>query len=202
MEQLNDLRKKDPPLLSGEDYLHIVLAGMTIPRERFNERIERLVDDYAGRRTEGEPLPRLMILGGSCDVPEFIGFIESKGANVVADGLCFGMRYYQGLVTNGNQNPISAIAERYVSRSACPSVMNSFENSYAETRRIIDEWKINGVVCARLKFCDHWAGFRKLLTDALAKDGIPVLDLEREYTTAGSGQISTRVQAFLEMMQH
>lgn len=30
---------------------------------------------------------------------------------------------------------------------------------------------------------------------------IPLLDLEREYQTTGSGQIRTRVQAFLEMIR-
>jgi benzoyl-CoA reductase/2-hydroxyglutaryl-CoA dehydratase subunit BcrC/BadD/HgdB len=39
-----------------------------------------------------------------------------------------------------------------------------------------------------------------MLAEALREDGVPLLDLEREYNTAGSGQISTRVQAFLEML--
>jgi benzoyl-CoA reductase/2-hydroxyglutaryl-CoA dehydratase subunit BcrC/BadD/HgdB len=56
------------------------------------------------------------------------------------------------------------------------------------------------VICARLKFCDHWGGQRKLLGEELRDVKVPVLDLEREYNTAGSGQISTRVQAFLEML--
>jgi benzoyl-CoA reductase/2-hydroxyglutaryl-CoA dehydratase subunit BcrC/BadD/HgdB len=39
-----------------------------------------------------------------------------------------------------------------------------------------------------------------MLTDMLRTEDLPLLDLEREYNTAGSGQISTRVQAFLEMI--
>jgi benzoyl-CoA reductase/2-hydroxyglutaryl-CoA dehydratase subunit BcrC/BadD/HgdB len=39
-----------------------------------------------------------------------------------------------------------------------------------------------------------------MLVDRLREDGIPLLDLEREYSTSGSGQIGTRVQAFLEMI--
>jgi len=63
------------------------------------------------------------------------------------------------------------------------------------------DWRVKGVICARLKFCDHWAGGRKMLKDAMQRDnGLPLLDLEREYSTTGSGQISTRVQAFLEML--
>jgi benzoyl-CoA reductase/2-hydroxyglutaryl-CoA dehydratase subunit BcrC/BadD/HgdB len=67
-------------------------------------------------------------------------------------------------------------------------------------KQTIGAWGVEAVICARLKFCDHWGGQRKLLAEALRRDGVPLLDLEREYKTAGSGQISTRVQAFLEML--
>ena len=67
-------------------------------------------------------------------------------------------------------------------------------------RQMISDWGVDAVICARLKFCDHWGGQRKMLAEELRKESVPVLDLEREYNTAGSGQISTRVQAFLEML--
>jgi benzoyl-CoA reductase/2-hydroxyglutaryl-CoA dehydratase subunit BcrC/BadD/HgdB len=40
MGRLNELRKKDPPPLTGGEYAQIVLAGMSIPREIFNEKLE------------------------------------------------------------------------------------------------------------------------------------------------------------------
>ena len=118
----------------------------------------------------------------------------------MADGLCFGMRHYRGLIDESIEDPLGAIAERYTSREPCPAVINSFDSIFDILKETIAEWKIDGIVCTRLKFCDHWAGRRKMLVDKLRHDGIPLLDLEREYNTAGSGQIGTRVQAFLEML--
>jgi benzoyl-CoA reductase/2-hydroxyglutaryl-CoA dehydratase subunit BcrC/BadD/HgdB len=40
-----------------------------------------------------------------------------------------------------------------------------------------------------------------LLTDRLKAEGIPILALDVEHGTSGSGQIQTRVQAFLEMLE-
>jgi benzoyl-CoA reductase/2-hydroxyglutaryl-CoA dehydratase subunit BcrC/BadD/HgdB len=134
-------------------------------------------------------------------MPEFVRFIEDRGANIVADGLCFGMRHYRGRVDESSADPLGAIAERYTSREPCPAVINSFESSFDIIKETLSEWRIEGIVFARLKFCDHWAGRRKMLTDRLRHDGIPLLDLEREYNTAGSGQIGTRVQAFVEMIR-
>ena len=200
MSELDELRKSDPPPLTGAEYMHVVLTGMSTPREDFNGRLRALIGELEGRKAGEAKQPRLLLVGGACDVPEFVEFIESKGASVVADGLCFGMRHYRGLIDEKAEDPLRAIAERYVGKPSCPSIINGFDHSLGVFREIIDEWKIDGVVSARLKFCDHWGGQRKMLADKLRPEGIPVLDLEREYSTAGSGQISTRVQAFLEMI--
>ena len=197
---LNELRKKDPPALSGAEHLKIALTGMSVPKERFCEKLQALISELEHRQLAGASRPRLMVIGGGCDAPGLIDFIEAGGAWVVADGLCFGTRYYQGNTDENAENPLLGIAGRYAHRLTCPSVMNAFDRNFDLLTQMIRDWRVKGVVCARLKFCDHWAGFRKLLTEALQQDGIPLLDLEREYLTVGSGQIRTRVQAFLEMM--
>ncbi len=201
MAKLDELRKGDPPALSGAEYMQIVLTGMSIPREWFNDKLEELLPELEGRQSGEAGLPRIMIVGGACDVPEFIGFIESKGATIVADGLCFGMRHFRELTDENDDDPLNAIARRYTSRPACPAIIDGFDQSFDILKEIVSEWKVDGIVCVRLKFCDHWAGQRKMLADRLCEDDIPLLDLEREYSTVGSGQISTRVQAFLEMLE-
>jgi benzoyl-CoA reductase subunit C len=200
MAQLDELRKKDPPALSGAEYLQIVLTGMSIPREQFNDKLEAALPVLAGRSSGDAGRPRLMVIGGACDIPEFIEFIEEKGATIVADGLCFGSRHYAGEIDEDAAELLPAIAARYVDKAACPSIIDAFDHSYETVKQTIGDWGIRGVVCARLKFCDHWGGRRKLLAEKLREEGIPLLDLEREYSTAGSGQIATRVQAFLEML--
>jgi benzoyl-CoA reductase/2-hydroxyglutaryl-CoA dehydratase subunit BcrC/BadD/HgdB len=200
MSQLGELRKTDPPAVTGAEYLRIALVGMSIPREQFNDRLEALLPSLRGRSASKSDRPRLMVVGGACDMPEFIEFIEAKGGSVVADGLCFGTRHYRGEVDEGAEEWLAAIADHYVDRMVCPAIFDGFDQSYGILKQIVSDWGIDGVICARLKFCDHWGGQRKMLADELRKEGIPVLDLEREYNTAGSGQIATRVQAFLEML--
>jgi benzoyl-CoA reductase/2-hydroxyglutaryl-CoA dehydratase subunit BcrC/BadD/HgdB len=200
MGALNELRREDPPRLSGAEFLNIALAGMSVPKERFCEKLEALLPELEERESQEGGLPRLMVLGGGCDSPGFVEFIEAGGAWVVADGLCFGTRYYQEFADEEAEDPVRGIANRYAARLACPSAMNAFDHNLDILKDMIRHWKVDGVVCARLKFCDHWAGFRKLATEALQQENVPVLDLEREYQTTQSGQIRTRVQAFLEMI--
>jgi len=200
MAELGELRKKDPPAVSGAEYLTIALAGMSIPRELFNDELEAFLPSLRERSSGKSGQPRLMLVGGACDMPEFIEFIEAKGVSVVTDGLCFGTRRYQGQVDEDAAECLPAIADHYLERIACPAIIDGFDHSYGILRQMISDWGVDAVICARLKFCDHWGGQRKMLAEELRKEKVPVLDLEREYNTAGSGQIATRVQAFLEML--
>ena len=61
--------------------------------------------------------------------------------------------------------------------------------------------KIDGVVAHVLKFCDVYGTDRTQFKTRLQDGhGIPVLDIERDYSTAATGQISTRIDAFKEML--
>jgi benzoyl-CoA reductase/2-hydroxyglutaryl-CoA dehydratase subunit BcrC/BadD/HgdB len=200
MSELGELRKKDPPALSGAEYLAVAVAGMSLPRELFNDRLEALLPELRERSPDVPVQPRVMLVGGACDMPEFVEFIEARGATVVADGLCFGARRYQGQVDESAEGILPAIADHHLERLACPAIIDGFDHNYGILKQMINDWRVDAVICARLKFCDHWGGHRKMLAEELRKEKVPVLDLEREYNTAGSGQIATRVQAFLEML--
>jgi len=202
MTKLNELRKASVQVLSGADYMKIVLTGMSVPRDRFNDKLTELLKELADHHTFETPQkPRLMIMGGACDAYEFIQTIEDSGAWVVADDLCFGLRHYQGLIDKHTTDPLTAMADRYFNRAACPSVMDGFDHSYDILYNLIKERDVHGVIGARLKYCDHWAGACKMMRERLREDlGIPLLEIEREYSTTYSGQISTRLQAFLEML--
>ena len=202
LKRLNELRKNNPAPLSGAEYLQVITAGMSMPKEIFNKHLEHLLNQLEEKQIGQGGDPRILIRGGACDSPAFVSFVESKGASVVADDSCFGLRYVQGIMDNGAADPLNTIVDRYFNRVQCPSVIDGFSQSLAHINAVIDEWNIQGIVNARVKFCDHWAGAGWMLKNSLTEmdKKVPVLDLEREYHTEGSGQISTRLQAFLELI--
>jgi benzoyl-CoA reductase/2-hydroxyglutaryl-CoA dehydratase subunit BcrC/BadD/HgdB len=70
--------------------------------------------------------------------------------------------------------------------------------------RIIEltrDFKVDGVISQIIRYCVPYAHDLPLLRERLEAQGIPVLSLDVEYGTSGSGQIRTRVQAFLEMLE-
>jgi benzoyl-CoA reductase/2-hydroxyglutaryl-CoA dehydratase subunit BcrC/BadD/HgdB len=70
--------------------------------------------------------------------------------------------------------------------------------------RILDltrDFRVDGVISQIIRYCVPYAHDLPLLTERLKANGIPTLALDVEYGTSGSGQIRTRVQAFLEMLE-
>jgi benzoyl-CoA reductase/2-hydroxyglutaryl-CoA dehydratase subunit BcrC/BadD/HgdB len=63
------------------------------------------------------------------------------------------------------------------------------------------DFKVDGVISQIVRYCVPYAHDFPLLKDRLKVQDIPVLGLDVEYGTSGSGQIQTRVQAFLEMLE-
>ena len=61
--------------------------------------------------------------------------------------------------------------------------------------------KADGVVHYNLQFCQTYANEAVKVEEALAKEDIPLLRIETDYSDEDAGQLRTRVEAFLEMLK-
>ena len=66
---------------------------------------------------------------------------------------------------------------------------------------MVNAYRVDGIIFIKMKFCDLYAFDGFLFNDALKKVNVPILELEREYHQCPSGQMQTRIQAFMEMIE-
>lgn len=199
LKKLYELRKEEIPLVSGEEVLKVIQASMRMPREDFNEHLERLLDEVSHRRPSTDRRIRLLVAGGMLDSPEFMASVESLGAWVVGDELCAGSRYFWNQVDTSLE-PIEALAQGYLNHPPCAR-MRPFEKRLNFIQEMIREFKADGVISEAIKFCDVYGHDKPLVKEKLETSGIPVLELDLEYGMGSLGQIRTRVEAFLEMIK-
>jgi benzoyl-CoA reductase/2-hydroxyglutaryl-CoA dehydratase subunit BcrC/BadD/HgdB len=66
----------------------------------------------------------------------------------------------------------------------------------------VEEYKADGVIYEQAKFCDFW-GYERMLAGRVMQDEykIPTTQIDREYVVSGSGQLMTRIQAFVESLE-
>jgi benzoyl-CoA reductase/2-hydroxyglutaryl-CoA dehydratase subunit BcrC/BadD/HgdB len=144
---------------------------------------------------------RLMLSGsGGCEDPRFYQVIEELGGLIVTDSLCFGSRYFWEPVQTGG-DPIECLAASYLRRPSCASMGDKVSERSDYIVQMVQDFSVDGVIYERMRYCDLWGGQILHVRQALKEAGIPLLEIEREYLLRAVGQLKTRVQAFLEMIE-
>jgi bzd-type benzoyl-CoA reductase N subunit len=200
LKKLYELRKTDDPPITGTDIMNVISTGISIPRDHFNELLKQLLEDVDNRGENSNYRARIMIVGSMLDEPEYLKVIEDLGGLIVTDSLCLGTRYFWDLVDE-DANPIDALAERYLSRISCPRMSGGYNERSEFMMNLVKEFNVDGVIFERMKFCALWWAEIFMLRDKLKEEGIPFLDLEREYVLSGAGAMKTRVQTFMEILE-
>jgi bzd-type benzoyl-CoA reductase N subunit len=197
---LNDLRKPDEPPIDGALAMEVSNAASRMPKETFNSCLRELLRSLDGSKQDRKHRARIMIAGSALNNVEFIQSIEQIGGLVVTDELCTGTRYWADPVVVDHEEPLRAIARRYLNNFPCARMYPSDER-FQRMLRLIREFRVDGVISQTIRYCSPYSNDLPLLSDLLSRNGVPMLSLDVEYGTSGSGQILTRVQAFLEMLE-
>ena len=193
--RLQYLMTNDPAPVSGLDIVNTSYgSGFNMDVEslpgRINEMADMIEADYAAGKNIGKK-PRILVTGSP-------SAIEDSGAVVVAFENCSGLKSMI-LTDEENPNVYDALARRYMSIGC--SCMSPNPNRLAMLDRLIDEFKVDGVVDVILQAC-HTYNVETGLVGKLVKEkkGIPYAVVETDYSQADVGQIKTRMAAFIEML--
>ena len=139
------------------------------------------------------------------DDPEFTKLIEESGALVVADRYCFGsIPGREEIKIDKNKDILTQICTHYMQTSQCPRYMSheKVQNRRDTVRRLVKEYHADGVLYEQIKFCEYWGYERALASHVMNEEyGVPAASVDRQYTASSSGQLRTRVQAFVESLE-
>ena len=201
LKKFYDLRCAENPSITGAEALKVVLAGTVIPKPEYNELLRTLLGELQNRTGITDYRARLVIAGGGgCDDPEYFQIMEDLGGLIVSDNICFGRRTFMEPVSNEG-DLIRNLARAYLKRPSCPRMCLKLAERSGEIRDLVEQSKADGVVFQRIRYCDLWGGDQLDIKKKMREAGIPLLALEREYRLSATGQLKTRVQAFLEQLE-
>jgi len=205
--RLAELRKSDPPLISGRDALLINQIAFYDDPVRLTEKVNALCDELEERKEKGESIggahrPRILLSGCPMAIPNWkvAAIIEDSGALVAMDEMCTGIRYFRHLVdeSSGDMDSLlDAIADRYMEIDCAVFTPNPERMEHIE--ELVRDYGIDAVVYYALQFCAPYTVEAYKAKQVVEGMGVPFLYLETDYSVEDIGQISTRVQALIEM---
>jgi benzoyl-CoA reductase/2-hydroxyglutaryl-CoA dehydratase subunit BcrC/BadD/HgdB len=207
--RLAELRKSKPPVISGKDALLINQIAFYDEPRRFTARVEELCEELEQRVESGfnspfSASPRILLSGCPMAIPNWKlpHILESSGAVIVMEELCTGIRYYRNLVDNHASNLdelIDHVADRYLEIDCAVFTPNN--QRINNIRQLALDYQADGLVYYSLQFCDPYTIEAYRVKKMAEELGLPFLYIETDYSQEDTAQISTRVEAFLEMIE-
>ncbi len=204
---IGDFRKEENPRITGYEFNVITLATYVAPKYMLIDKLEETLEELKTRVPDEKNRFRVRVLvaGSEVDDTAFVKLIEDCGAYVCADRFCYGsLPGRNPIYLNDEEDALTQICRTYMNKGECPRFMNTEKMDHRRiyVDQLAKEYKADGIIYEQMKFCDPWA-YEKMMGSQIlrSKYGYPVLAVDRPYSIGTSGQMMTRVQAFVESIE-
>lgn len=208
LQRLADLRKHNPSPIHGLDVLLINQLAFFDDPERFAAQVNALCDELDERVKQGigvvlADAPRILLTGTPQPLPNWKihALIEQAGAVIVGEETCTGERYFKDLTEDADtmDEILSNIAKRPMKvNCACFTPNNG---RLEDIIRMKENLNADAVIDFNLQFCQTYGVESHSVSKELEKRDIPYLHLESDFSDEDQGQLSTRIEALLEMVR-
>ena len=207
ISEIREMRKAENPVITGYEFHVLNLVTYVCPKALILPYLRETLEELKTREPDAKnPFrARVAIVGSEIDDPHLTKLIEGCGALVVSDRYCFGSTPGREVIElNDEEDALTQICRHYMEVSECARYIS--DEKVLQRRetadRLAKEFKAEGIIYEQMKYCDYW-GFERALVSHIMHDeyGWPVLSIDRLYNNGNSGQLRTRVQAFVESLE-
>lgn len=207
ISEIRELRKKENPVVTGYEFHVLNLVTYVCPKSEILPYLQETLEEIKKRKPDRKNpyRARVAIVGSEIDDPHLTKLIEGCGALVVSDRYCFGSTPGREVIElNDDEDVLTQICRHYMEVSECARYIS--DEKVLQRRETSDklakEFGAEGIIYEQMKYCDYW-GFERALVSHIMHDeyGWPVLSIDRLYNNGNSGQLRTRVQAFVESLE-
>ena len=207
ISEIREMRKAEKPVVTGYEFHVLNLVTYCCPKALILPYLRETLEELRTRKPDRKSpfRARVAIVGSEIDDPSLTKLIEGCGALVVSDRYCFGSTPGREVIElNDDEDALTQICRHYMEVSECARYIS--DEKVLQRRETSDklakEFKAEGIIYEQMKYCDYW-GFERALVSHVMHDeyGWPVLSIDRLYNNGNSGQLRTRVQAFVESLE-
>lgn len=212
MEKLEDLRKAQPPAITGYEAWELQMASLGMPKDEHNRLMRSYLEEIPKGEEKQQPQRgvRIYLSGGAMDAQGagLFKIIEECGGQVVSEDISVQSCHYKGVKIDTSKPPLKAIADRSLG-TPCPR--NTYEASLSSLypthrweyiKKGIEGYSVQGAIFYTIGYCECRACEMPMLRDKIKKEfDIPVLSLDGDYTQEGLEETRGKIEAFIEMIE-
>ena len=207
ISEIGELRKEENPVITGYEFHVLNLVSFTCPKYLILPYLRETLTELKKRKPDPKPAfrARVAIVGSEIDDPQLTKLIEGCGALVVSDRYCFGSTPGREIIElKDDEDALPQICIHIMKHSECARYIadEKVQQRRETADRLAREYHADGIIYEQMKYCDYW-GFERALVSHIMHEEYdwPVLSIDRLYNNGNSGQLRTRVQAFVESLE-
>ena len=206
ISEIGEYRKLDNPPITGYEFHVLCLVSYCCPKYLIIDKLRETLEEVKKRRPDEKPShrARVVVVGSEIDDLDFTRTVEQSGALIVADRFCFGSFPGRQEIVLTDEPALDQICRFYQETSQCPRYMSQdkVHDRYDFVDKLAKDFNAQGIIYEQMKFCEFWGYERALASHVMTElYNYPTVCVDREYTGNASGQLRTRVQAFVESLE-
>jgi benzoyl-CoA reductase/2-hydroxyglutaryl-CoA dehydratase subunit BcrC/BadD/HgdB len=205
--EIGGFRKLENPTITGYEFHILTLISYTCPKYLIIDKLRETLEEIKTREPDKKKNFRVkvVLIGSEIDDPELISLIEDSGALVVADRFCYGsFPGRQEIILSDEEDALTQVCRHYLEGTLCVRhcAQHKVQKRLDFAAQLKEDFNADGIIYEQIKFCTYWSYERALASHVMQNEyNIPTLSIDRPYMSRSSGQLRTRVQAFVESIE-
>ncbi|GHV78947.1 hypothetical protein AGMMS49944_07380 [Spirochaetia bacterium] len=206
IREIAGYRKHSLPALSSSQFQAIARSFYYLPVEDLLPRLEEILEQLRAYKAPeaGERPLRLMLAGGiiADGDNKLTKLIEegSPGVRVVIEDNCAGYSPFAKDVPDTGGDVLQDLAAGYLNQAPCAR-MKPLSDRVDFSAKLAEEYDVDGVIFFFMKFCPCYGISKNDFVHRFQEMGILVLEIPGDYSTGDEGQLKTRLEAFIEVLE-
>jgi benzoyl-CoA reductase/2-hydroxyglutaryl-CoA dehydratase subunit BcrC/BadD/HgdB len=196
IRELYALRAKGLLDASNFEFYQVIRQGEFLHPDDFIPLLNAFLGASRGQRASETSV---ILSGVLPNPPEILGLLDELKIRVGDDDL-LGCGRRLLVPPSQIRDPFESLAERYFRMPPCTTrnspIIERLENILTK----IEDSNARGAIFCMVKFCEPELFDIPHLIEGLKKKGLPSLVLDSELNQGLSGQLATRIEAFVEMI--
>jgi len=203
LREICRFRKSPDMALSAQDFDMLNHASMIVDKAEFIQNLEDLVRELQEIETAAMKGPRILLTGSTLAMGDYkiIELIESCGGNVVIEEFAEGIIPYW-ITVKTDADPMGALADAYFTDRVAPAWFRPGDERLENLIQLAGDFSVDGVIWYQLMYRESYKMQSFYFPEMLRKEtGLSMLTLESDYDPAETGQMSTRIETYIESIR-
>jgi benzoyl-CoA reductase/2-hydroxyglutaryl-CoA dehydratase subunit BcrC/BadD/HgdB len=202
LRNISMLRRTSDSLLSALDFVKLNHASFYADPAFMVDVLDSVYRELKDKQQNiRKDAPRILLLGPNIGYGDYrvLELVNAAGGEIVIEEVCEGIRYYWHDIENKG-DLFQSLARGYLAdRVPCAFMRDSAKKRLDFAFKLIKDFNISGVIWYELLCCETYDSESYFFAEKMAERNIPMLILESDYSTADTGQLKTRIEAFIEI---